>query len=184
MNISLNHWQVFKSDLFYSNMSGEYQGSQAYGAQPAGNETVNRNTGYGCFHSSLPSIWQAPPVLLLMRPLRCKEPYLLQHSSVGYSKSLIDLRGITPSINCVLDLTYSAGQSKSFGLPKNWTFSFPFLIPGKSVTTQQRTYIIDPDCRLTLLRFRRAMFKADYEPLILRGRWNRLPIGTQVHQWP
>ncbi|KAK0112029.1 hypothetical protein ONS96_001290 [Cadophora gregata f. sp. sojae] len=91
-------------------MSGEYQGSQAYGAQPAGNESVNRNTG-----------------------------------SVVYSKPLVDLRGITPAIDCALNLTYSAGQSKSFGLPENWTFSFPFLIPGKSVTTQQRTYIIDPN---------------------------------------
>jgi len=83
-------------------------------------------------------------------PLRCKAIYLLLYSSVGYSKSLVDLRGITPSINCTLDLTYSAGQSKSFVLPMNWTFSFPFLIPGKSVTTQQRTYIIDPDCMSTL----------------------------------
>ncbi|KAH8803342.1 hypothetical protein F5884DRAFT_756625 [Xylogone sp. PMI_703] len=90
-------------------MAGEYQGSQAYGLNPGGNESVNRNTG-----------------------------------SVTYSKTLVDLRGVLPSINFNLQISYTPGQSGTSGLPRNWSFSTPFVIPGKSVTTQQRTYVIDP----------------------------------------
>jgi len=71
--------------------------------------------------------------------------------SVVYSKTLVDLRGVTESINFKLDISYASGQSKILGLPKNWTFSIPFLIPGKSVTTHQRTYAIDFDYKFWFL---------------------------------
>jgi hypothetical protein len=65
--------------------------------------------------------------------------------TVHFSYPLIKLRGVVGSVDLHVALTYSDGLSGSFGLPRNWTFSIPHVIPGKSVTTQGKTYAIDPD---------------------------------------
>ena len=63
--------------------------------------------------------------------------------SLNYSIPLIELRGVVAAVDLSLSLTYSAGISGNFGLPQNWTFGISYVIPGKSLTTQSRTYVID-----------------------------------------
>ena len=63
--------------------------------------------------------------------------------SLNYSVPLVELRGVVQAVDLTLLLTYSAGISGNFGLPQNWTFGIPYVIPHKSVTTQGRTYVID-----------------------------------------
>ncbi|KAI0428653.1 hypothetical protein F5Y09DRAFT_312431 [Xylaria sp. FL1042] len=63
--------------------------------------------------------------------------------SLNITQPIFELRGVRDSINFSLSLTYSAGSAGSFGLPKSWGLSLPYLIPGKSITTQGKTYAID-----------------------------------------
>ena len=63
--------------------------------------------------------------------------------SLKFSKTLVELRGIRPSVDLKVNLTYSAGTLGAFGLPQAWALDLPYVIPGKSVTTQGRTYAID-----------------------------------------
>ncbi|KAI0907310.1 hypothetical protein F4823DRAFT_25150 [Ustulina deusta] len=63
--------------------------------------------------------------------------------SLNITHSLLDLRGVRASINFSLSLTYTAGSAGSFGLPASWGLSLPYLIPGKSITTNGKTYAID-----------------------------------------
>lgn len=65
--------------------------------------------------------------------------------SLNYSIPLFELRGVVKSVDLALSLTYSAGISGNFGLPQNWTFGIPYVIPHQSVTTQARTYVIDAE---------------------------------------
>ena len=65
--------------------------------------------------------------------------------SLSYSKNVVSLKGVLKSIGLSLDLSYADGLSGSFGLPQNWTWGISFLIPSKSLTTQGRTYVIDPN---------------------------------------
>lgn len=63
--------------------------------------------------------------------------------SVSFSKTLIDLRGKSTSIGLQIKLSYTPGVPGSFGSPINWGIDIPFTIPGKSLTSQGRTYIVD-----------------------------------------
>jgi hypothetical protein len=63
--------------------------------------------------------------------------------SVNFSKALVDLRGVTEAISLRLRLSYTPGV-QGFGLPKNWSLDISFAIPQKSVTTQGKTYVVDP----------------------------------------
>ncbi|KAI1425515.1 hypothetical protein F5Y12DRAFT_795856 [Xylaria sp. FL1777] len=63
--------------------------------------------------------------------------------SLNITQPLLELRGIRASINFALSLTYAAGSAGSFGLPTSWGLSLPYLVPGKSITTNGKTYAID-----------------------------------------
>ena len=63
--------------------------------------------------------------------------------TVEFNKNVVFLRGVVSSIGLNINVSYSQGLQGAFGLPKNWTFGIPFVIPGKSVTTQGKTYVID-----------------------------------------
>lgn len=56
---------------------------------------------------------------------------------------LIRLAGIKPSIDLNVNLLYHPGSQGIFGLPSNWTLDLPYVLDGKSVTTNGRTYAID-----------------------------------------
>ncbi|KAK6337252.1 hypothetical protein TWF730_002659 [Orbilia blumenaviensis] len=64
--------------------------------------------------------------------------------TLSFSIPLIQLRGIKESINLSTKLLYNAGSIGSFGLPPGWGFDIPFVVPGVSLTTKGRTYVIDP----------------------------------------
>lgn len=63
--------------------------------------------------------------------------------SLSFTKTLVSLIGIKNTIGLQVNLRYSNGTSGAFGLPANWTFDIPFLVPHKSVTVDGRTYVID-----------------------------------------
>ncbi|KAK1729743.1 uncharacterized protein BDZ83DRAFT_538424, partial [Colletotrichum acutatum] len=65
--------------------------------------------------------------------------------SLNFKKILLNLRGKRESIDLSLGLSYSFGSFGVFGLPVGWTFNIPYVIPGGSVTIQERTYAIDLD---------------------------------------
>ncbi|KAF3085074.1 hypothetical protein TWF569_001510 [Orbilia oligospora] len=65
--------------------------------------------------------------------------------SVGFSKTLVDLHGKTSSIGLQLKLSYTPGATGSFGAPKNWGLEIPFTTPRKSLTSQGKTFIVDPN---------------------------------------
>ena len=64
--------------------------------------------------------------------------------SVNFSVSLVKLQGKRSSIDLTVNLFYSAGFRGTFGLPKNWGLDLPYVLDGKSVTANGRTYAIDP----------------------------------------
>lgn len=66
-------------------------------------------------------------------------------ASLNYEISLIELKGIRPSIDLKLKLFYGFGMVGTFGLPNGWSLDLPYVLEDKSVTTNGRTYIIDPD---------------------------------------
>ena len=63
--------------------------------------------------------------------------------SLNFRKSLIQLRGITSSADFTLSLSYTIGSAGVFGLPPNWSFNLPCVVPEKSITFSGRTYAID-----------------------------------------
>ena len=65
--------------------------------------------------------------------------------SVGFSMTLVDLRGVSASIGLRVTLSYTPGSSGSFGAPINWGFDIPFTIPGNSLTSQGKTFVVDPE---------------------------------------
>lgn len=64
--------------------------------------------------------------------------------TLSVTKTLASLRGIAAGVNLNLGLSYSAGTAGLLGLPANWTFGISYLVPGESLTTQGKTYVIDP----------------------------------------
>ena len=65
--------------------------------------------------------------------------------SVNFSRTLINLRGVTKAIDLSVRLSYTSGSRGSFGLPQNWGLEIPFTIPFQSLTTQGKTFVVDPD---------------------------------------
>ncbi|KAK6502013.1 hypothetical protein TWF481_009831 [Arthrobotrys musiformis] len=65
--------------------------------------------------------------------------------SLSLTRSLINLPGKSDSIGLSINLSYSQGSQGSFGLPPNWSFGIPYLIPNQSLSCQGKTYVIDPD---------------------------------------
>lgn len=63
--------------------------------------------------------------------------------SVSFTKTLVSLIGIHENAGLHLSLRYSSGTSGTFGLPNNWTFDIPWIVPGQSLTIDGRTYVID-----------------------------------------
>ncbi|KAI2629805.1 hypothetical protein GGR54DRAFT_650094 [Hypoxylon sp. NC1633] len=64
-------------------------------------------------------------------------------ASLNYKAPLLQLRGIRPSIDLNLNMIYSFGTTGTFGLPPNWSLDLPYVLDGKSVTANGRTYVID-----------------------------------------
>jgi hypothetical protein len=65
--------------------------------------------------------------------------------SVNFSKTLINLRGVTKAIGLSMRLSYTLGARGSFGLPNNWGLEIPFTIPYQSLTSQGKTFVVDPN---------------------------------------
>ncbi|KAL6860942.1 hypothetical protein J3F83DRAFT_768689 [Trichoderma novae-zelandiae] len=63
--------------------------------------------------------------------------------TLTFSKPLLQLRGQTRSADFSLVLSYQPGSAGAFGLPRNWSFNLPYVVPGSSVTFSGRTYAID-----------------------------------------
>ena len=58
---------------------------------------------------------------------------------------IVDLIGKQEGIGLTIQLSYSMGASGSLGLPDNWSFGIPSLVPGESLEIKGMRYIIDPD---------------------------------------
>lgn len=58
---------------------------------------------------------------------------------------IVDLIGKQEGIGLTIQLSYSMGVSGSLGLPDNWSFGIPSLVPGESLEIKGMRYIIDPD---------------------------------------
>lgn len=65
--------------------------------------------------------------------------------TVNFSKTLVHLRGVTKAIDLYVQLSYTPGARGSFGFPKNWGLNLSFTIPGKSLTSQGKTFVVDPN---------------------------------------
>ncbi|KAE8844086.1 hypothetical protein HRS9122_05189 [Pyrenophora teres f. teres] len=65
--------------------------------------------------------------------------------SLNYSQTLVKLRGIQKSVDLTLSINYSDDLLGTFGFPANWGLDLPYVLPGRSVTFQQRTYAIDEE---------------------------------------
>ena len=65
--------------------------------------------------------------------------------SLFLSIPLVKLQGKRSSIDLTVNLFYSAGLRGTFGLPINWGLDLPYVLEGKSVTANGRTYAIDPE---------------------------------------
>lgn len=63
--------------------------------------------------------------------------------SLFFSVPLVQLAGKRSSIDLKVNLFYSAGFRGTFGLPANWGLDLPYVLGGKSVTANGRTYAID-----------------------------------------
>lgn len=64
--------------------------------------------------------------------------------TLNLSKPLVQLRGITTGTGLTVNLSYTPGTEGLFGLPDNWGLNIAYLIPDKTLTTQGKTYLIDP----------------------------------------
>lgn len=65
--------------------------------------------------------------------------------SLFLSLPIIKLSGKRSSIDLSISLFYSAGLRGTFGLPKGWGFDLPYVLHGKSVTVNGRTFAIDEE---------------------------------------
>ncbi|KAH0435461.1 hypothetical protein CcaCcLH18_04853 [Colletotrichum camelliae] len=63
--------------------------------------------------------------------------------SLNFTKPLVQLRGITSSIDINISLSYNAGSAGAYGLPRNWSIDLPYVVPGQTITFSGRTYAID-----------------------------------------
>ncbi|PTB67801.1 hypothetical protein BBK36DRAFT_1167105 [Trichoderma citrinoviride] len=63
--------------------------------------------------------------------------------TLNFSKPLLQLRGPISSADFHLVLSYQPGSAGAFGLPRNWSFDLPYVVPESSVTFAGRTYAID-----------------------------------------
>jgi RHS repeat-associated protein len=59
------------------------------------------------------------------------------------TQPLIKLAGIKDSINLDINLVYNPNSNGILDLPDGWTLDINYVIPGKSITTKGRSYIID-----------------------------------------
>ena len=58
---------------------------------------------------------------------------------------LVSLIGKLDGIGLAIQLSYSMGTPGRLGLPDNWSFNIPFLVPGEALEVKGMRYIIDPD---------------------------------------
>lgn len=58
---------------------------------------------------------------------------------------LVNLIGKLDGVGLAIQLSYSMGTPGRLGLPDNWSFNIPFLIPGVALEVKGMRYIIDPD---------------------------------------
>ncbi|MCE3261520.1 MAG: repeat protein [Pseudoduganella sp.] len=58
---------------------------------------------------------------------------------------LVSLIGKLDGIGLSIQLSYAMGTPGRLGLPDNWSFNIPFLIPGEALEVKGMRYIIDPD---------------------------------------
>lgn len=58
---------------------------------------------------------------------------------------LVNLVGMHHTIPLNINLVYTSGSLGVLGLPVNWTLDISYVIPGQSLTTQGKSYIIDGD---------------------------------------
>jgi RHS repeat-associated protein len=58
---------------------------------------------------------------------------------------LVNLTGTRKEMGLSIQLTYLMGKPGRLGLPDNWSFGVPFLIPDESLEINGTRYIIDPD---------------------------------------
>ncbi|KAI3325198.1 hypothetical protein HD806DRAFT_553295 [Xylariaceae sp. AK1471] len=65
--------------------------------------------------------------------------------TVGFSKTLVNLRGKLQSIDLTIKASFTSNTKGSFGLPPNWGLNISYTIPGQSVTAQGKSYVVDPD---------------------------------------
>ncbi|RMZ72851.1 YD repeat-containing [Pyrenophora seminiperda CCB06] len=72
-----------------------------------------------------------------------KETINTNTGSLHYSQTVVKLRGVQKSVDLTLSINYSDDLLGTFGFPTNWGFDLPYVLPGKTVTFQQRTYVID-----------------------------------------
>jgi RHS repeat-associated protein len=63
--------------------------------------------------------------------------------SLVLSKSLVNLKGINPTIDLTINLAYSAGTAGILNLPNNWSLGISYIIPNISLTCQGKTSVID-----------------------------------------
>ena len=57
---------------------------------------------------------------------------------------IVDLLGKQEGIGLSIQLSYSMGAPGTLGLPDNWSFGIPSLVPGESLQINGMRYIIDP----------------------------------------
>lgn len=57
---------------------------------------------------------------------------------------IVKLIGITGGIGLTINLSYSLGGAGTLGLPANWGFGIPSLVPGGALGIKGSRYIVDP----------------------------------------
>lgn len=65
--------------------------------------------------------------------------------SLVVSVPIAHLPGIHDDSALKINLIYSAGGGGVFGLPRNWSFNLPFVIPGRTLVWAGSCYLIDKD---------------------------------------
>lgn len=58
---------------------------------------------------------------------------------------IANLIGIVSGIELTINLSYSLGAPATLGLPANWSFGIPSLVPGEALNIKGSRYIIDPN---------------------------------------
>lgn len=65
--------------------------------------------------------------------------------SLGLSVPIAHLPGVHDDSALKINLIYSAGGGGVFGLPRNWSFNLPYVIPGRTLVWAGSCYLIDKD---------------------------------------